>query len=1307
MAQLGYAQVKSLSIQLTHADGPVRICTSDVIIYSTHACRWPSWDMHQWNHYLFNSSMQMAQLGYAWVKSLSTQLTHADGPVGICAIEVIIYSTHACRWPCWDMHNWNHYLLNSRTHQMAQLGYAKVKSLSTQLTHPVGSVGICMSEIIIYSTHACIWRSCDMNKWNDYLLNSRMQMAQLGYAQEKSLSTQLTHADGPVGICTSEDIIYSTHECRWPSWDMNKWSQYILNSRMQMAQLGYAQVKSLSIQFTHADGPVGICTSDVIIYSTHACRWPSWDMHQWNHYIFNSSMQMAQLGYAWAKSLSTQLTHADGPVGICASEVIIYSTHARRWPCWDMHNWNHYLLNSRTHQMAQLGYAQVKSLSTQLMHPDGSVGICMSEIIIYSTHACRWPSWDMHKWSHYLLNSRIQMAQLGYAWVKSLSTQLTHAGGPVGICTSEVIIYSTHGCRYPSWDMHKWNHYLLNSRMQMAQLGYAQLKSLSTQLTHADGPVGICTSEIIIYSTHACRWPSWDMHKWSHYLLNSRIQMAQLGYAQLKSLSTQLTHADGPVGICTSEVIIYSTHASRWLSWDMHEWNHYLLNSRMQVAQLRYAQVKSLSTQLTDADGPVGICTSEVIIYSTHASRWLSWDMHEWNHYLLNSRMQVAQLGYAQVKSLSTQLTDADGPVGICISEIIIYSTHACRWPSWDMHQWNHYLFNSSMQMAQLGYALVKSLSTQLTHADGPVGICTTAQLKSISTQLTHADGPVGICTSEVIIYSTHASRWLSWDMHEWNHYLLNSRMQVAQLGYAQVKSLSTQLTDADGPVGICISEIIIYSTHACRWPSWDMHQWNHYRFNSSMQMAQLGYAWVKSLSTQLTHADGPVGICTTEIIIYSTHACRWPSWDMHEWNHYLLNSRMQVAQLGYAQVKSLSTQLTDADGPVGICINEIIIYSTQACRWPSWDMYEWNHYLLNSRMQMAQLGYAQVKSLSTQLTHADGPVGICTTEIIIYSTHACRWPSWDMHKWSHYLLNSRIQMAQLGYAWVKSLSTQLTHAGGPVGICTSEVIVYSTHGCRWPSWDMHKWNHYLLNSRMQVAQLGYAQVKSLSTQLTHAHGPVGICTGEVIIYSTHACWWPSWDMHKWSHYLLNSHMQMAQLGYAQVKSLSTQLTHANGPVGICISEVIIYSTHACRWPSWDMHNWNHYLLKSRMQMAQLGYAQMKSLSTQLTHADGPVGICTSEIIIYSTHACWWPSWDMHKWRHYLLNSRMQMAQLGYAPVKSLSIQLKHADGPVTICTSEVIIYSTHACRWPSWDMHKWSHYLLNSRMQMAQLGYA
>ena len=289
----------------------------------------------------------------------------------------------------------------------------------------------------------------------------------------------------------------------------------------------------------------------------------------------------------------------------------------------------------------------------------------------------------------------------------------------------------------------------------------------------------------------------------------------------------------------------------------------------------------------------------------------------------------------------------------------------------------------------------------------------------------------------------------------------------------------------------------------------------------------------------------------------------------------------------------------------------------------------------------MAQLGYAQVKSLSTQLTHADGPVGIYISEVIIYSTHACWWPIWDIHKWSHYLVNSLMQMAQLVYTQVKSLSTQLTHADGPVGICTSEVIIYSTHACRWPSWDMHKWSRYLLNSRMQMAQLVYTQVKSLSTQLTHADGPVGIYTSEVIIYSTHACRWPSWYIHKWSHYLLNSRMQMAQLGYTQVKSLSTQLTHADGPVGIYTSEVIIYSTHACRWPSWDIHKWSHYLLNSRMQMAQLGYTQVKSLSTQLTHVDGPVGICTSEVIIYSTHACRWPSWDMHKWSHYLLNSRM------------------------------------------------------------------
>ena len=76
------------------------------------------------------------------------------------------------------------------------------------------------------------------------------------------------------------------------------------------------------------------------------------------------------------------------------------------------------------------------------------------------------------------------------------------------------------------------------------------------------------------------------------------------------------------------------------------------------------------------------------------------------------------------------------------------------------------------------------------------------------------------------------------------------------------------------------------------------------------------------------------------------------------------------------------------------------------------------------------------------------------------------------------------------------------------------------------------------------------------------------------------------------------------------------------------------------------------------MQMAQLGYAQVKSLSTQLTHADGPVGICTSEVIIYSAHAC-------------------------------ADGICQHADGPVGVYTSEVIIYSTHACRWPRWDMHK------------------
>ena len=981
-----------------------------------------------------------------------------------------------------------------------------------------------------------------------------------------------------------------------------------------MAQLSWvyhAQVntQSLSTQLTHADGPVGICTGEVIIYSTHACRWPSWDMHKWSHYH--------------ASRYSTQGTHADGPVGIYTSEVIIYSTHACRWPSWDMHKWSHYLLNSRM-QMAQLGYAQVKSLSTQLTHADGPVGIYTSEVIIYSTHACRWPSWDMHKWSHYLLNSRMQMAQLGYTQVKSLSTQLTHADGPVGIytseviiysthacrwpswiCTSEVIIYSTHACRWPSWDMHKWSHYLLNSRMQMAQLGYRRSHKW----------------DVIIYSTHACRWPSWDMHKWSHYLLNSRMQMAQLGYTQVKSLSTQLTHADGPVGICTSEVIIYSTHACRWPSWDMHKWSHYLLNSRMQMAQLGYTQVKSLSTQLTHADGPVGICTSEVIIYSTHACRWPSWRYY------------------------------------VHASEVIIYSTHACRWPSWDMHKWSHYLLNSRMQMAQLGYT----------------------QVKSLSTQLTHADGPVGIYTSEVIIYSTHACRWPSWDMHKWSHYLLNSRMQMAQLGYAQVKSLSTQLTHADGPVGIYTSEVIIYSTHACRWPSWDIHKWSHYLLNSRMQMAQLGYAQVKSLSTQLTHADGPVGICTSEVIIYSTHACRWPSWDIHKWSHYLLNSRMQMAQLGYAQEKSLSTQVTHAHGPVGIGTSEVIIYSTHACRWPSWDI---------------------------------------TSEVIIYSTHACRWPSWDIHKWSHYLLNSRMQMAQLGYAQVKSLSTQLTHAHGPVGICTSEVIIYSLRACRWTSWDIHKWGQYILNSPMQMAQLGYAQEKSLSTQLTHAHGPVGIGTSEVIIYSTHACRWPNWDIYKWSQYILNSRMQMAQMGYTQVKSIYTQLTHADGRGRIWTSEVIVYSTHACtwpswdmsseviiylthacRWPRWDMHRRSHYVLKLRIQMAQLRYAQVKSLSTQLTHADGPIGIYTSEVNIYSTHACRWPRWDIHKWSQYILNSRMQMAQLGYAQEKSLSTQLTHAHGPVGIGTSEVIIYSTRAYRWPSWDIHKWGQYILNSRM--------
>ena len=310
----------------------------------------------------------------------------------------------------------------------------------------------------------------------------------------------------------------------------------------------------------------------------------------------------------------------------------------------------------------------------------------------------------------------------------------------------------------------------------------------------------------------------------------------------------------------------------------------------------------------------------------------------------------------------------------------------------------------------------------------------------------------------------------------------------------------------------------------------------------------------------------------------------------------------------------------------------------------------------------MAQLGYAQVKLSSTQLTNADGPVGIWTSEVNIYSTHACRRPSWDMHRRSHYLLNSRMQMAQLGYTQVKSIYTQLTHADGPVGICTGEVLIYSNHAGRWPSWDMHRRSHYLLNSRMQMAQLGYEQVNSLSTQLTHADGPVGICTGEVLIYSTHACRWPSWDMQRRNHYLLNSRKQMAQLRYVKMKSLSTQLTHADGPVGICTSEVIIYSTHACIWRSCDMNKWTHYLLNSRMQMAQLGYAQEKSLSTQLTHADGPVGICTGEILIYSTHACRRPSWDMHRRSPYLLNSRMQMAQLGYAKEKSLSTQLNEAD---------------------------------------------
>ena len=216
------------------------------------------------------------------------------------------------------------------------------------------------------------------------------------------------------------------------------------------------------------------------------------------------------------------------------------------------------------------------------MHADGRVGICRGEVIIYSCHAYRWPSWDIHKWSQYILNSRMQIAQLGYTQVKSIYTQLTHADVPDRICTGEVIMYSAYGCRWPSWDMHKLSHYLLNSRMHMAQLRYAQEKSLSTQLTHADGPVGICTGKFIIYSTHACRWPSWDMHRRSHYLLNSRKQMAQLGYAQVKSLSTELMHAEGQVGRYTSE---------------------------------------PLSTQLAHADGLVGICTNEVSIYSTHACR--------------------------------------------------------------------------------------------------------------------------------------------------------------------------------------------------------------------------------------------------------------------------------------------------------------------------------------------------------------------------------------------------------------------------------------------------------------------------------------------------------------------------------------------------------------------------------------------------------------------------------------------------------------------------------------------------------------
>ena len=491
--------------------------------------------------------------------------------------------------------------------------------------------------------------------------------------------------------------------------------------------------------------------------------------------------------------------------------------------------------------------------------------------------------------------------------------------------------------------------------------------------------------------------------------------------------------------------------------------------------------------------------------------------------------------------------------------------------------------------------------------------------------------------------------------------------MQMTQLGYKQVKSIYTQLTHADGPVGICTGEVIIYSTHACRWPSWDILKWNQFILNSCMQMTQLGYKQVKSIYTQLTHADGPVGIYTSEVIIYSTHACRWHSWDILKWNQFILNSCMQMTQLGYKQVKSIYTQLTHADGPVGICTGEVIIYSTHACRWPSWDMHKWSHYLLNSRMQMAQLGYTQVKSLSTQLTHADVTVGIYSSEVNLYSTHACRWPSWDINKWSQYILNSRMQTAQLGYAQEKSLSTQFTHADGPVGICTGEVIIYSAHACRSPSWDMHKWRHHLLNSRMQMTQLGYTQVKSIYTQLTHADDPVGIYSSEVNIYSTHACRRPSWDMHRRNHYLLNSRMQMAQLGYAQVKSLSTQLTHADGPVGIYTSEVIIYSTHACRWHSWDILKWSQFILNSCMQMTQLGYIQVKSIYTQLTHADGPVGICTGEVIIYSTHACRWPSWDIHKWTHYLLNSRMQMAQLGYTQVKSIYTQLMHADDPVGI----------------------------------------